>query len=242
MPEPHAIRTGQELIWDYFQNKAPESFDGSRARLQHLMKSIGRPHVVLNIGCGSGIFEKLALAEGIDIYSLDPSEKSVQKLRQTLQLGDKAKVGYIQSIPFPESHFDIVVVSEVLEHLTPEVMTQGLAEIRRVLKPGGRVLGTVPSRENLEDQIVVCPCCGKRFHRWGHEQTFEPEKLRRALCDYFVSARTSARPFIAWSALNWKGKIVSAIKFLVCILGVHGSNQHVVFEAVKPQPVVAGPG
>src|SRR2546421_9448514 len=107
---------GQDLIWDYYQNESPETFDGSRARLELLISRIQPSQVALNIGCGSGIFENLALARKIDIHSLDPSERSIGQLREALHLGDKAKVGYIQQLPFPDSYFDVVVVSEVLEH------------------------------------------------------------------------------------------------------------------------------
>ena len=225
---------GQDLIWDYYQNESPESFDGSQARLQILLSRIKPSQVALNIGCGSGIFEGRALARQIDIYSLDPSERSIRQLRDNLHLGDKAQVGYIQQLPFPDSFFDAVVVSEVLEHLTPEVTKAGLEEIRRVLKPGGRILGTVPSREDLRAQIAVCPCCGKKFHKWGHEQSFNPEKMERSLSAYFGGVRVQERPIVPWNILNWKGRIVGAVKWLLWKLGVHGSNENLVFEGSKP--------
>jgi len=233
MPDGDQSRPGQDLIWDYFQNEAPESFEGSRARLRHLVQKLNRSQVVLNIGCGSGIFEKLALAQEVDIYSLDPSERSIQHLRETLRLGDKARVGYIQGLPFSDSHFDVVVVTEVLEHLSTSVMTAGLAEIRRVLNHGGRILGTVPSRENLKEQMVVCPCCGNRFHKWGHEQSFDPEKMQRILAGYFEAIRIVERPFISWAALNWKGKAAALVKWILWRFRVHGSNENLVFEGVK---------
>jgi SAM-dependent methyltransferase len=225
---------GQDLIWDYYQNESPESFDGSRARLQVLLARIDTAQVVLNIGCGSGIFEGLALARKIDIYSVDPSERSIGQLREALHLGEKAQVGYIQQLPFSDSHFDVVVVSEVLEHLTPVVAKAGLEEIRRVLKPGGRILGTVPSREDLRAQIAVCPSCGKRFHKWGHEQSFDPEKMEQLLRDYFCAVRVVDRPIIPWSILNWKGKCFGMIKALLWKLGIHGSNENLVFEGSAP--------
>ncbi|PYM14515.1 MAG: hypothetical protein DME18_06505 [Verrucomicrobia bacterium] len=225
--------SGQELIWDYYQNEAPESFEGSRTRLQFLIKRIHPPAAVLNIGCGSGLFERLALRQGLEVYSLDPSEKSIQGLKSALQLGDRAKVGYIQKIPFPDCFFDAVVVSEVLEHLTTELMRQGLVDIRRVLKPGGRIIGTVPSRENLKEQTVVCPCCGKRFHRWGHEQSFEATTLRDILSEYFGMVTVVERPFFAWATLNWKGKLLGAIKFFLLKIGSHGSNESIFFEGIE---------
>src|SRR5437870_380847 len=149
MPD-HSQATGnQDLIWEYYQNECPESFDGSYSRLRFLVERIKAPATVLNIGCGAGFFEQFALERGLDIHSLDPSERSIAELRARLNLGEKAQVGYIQKIPFPDSEFDAVVVSEVLEHLTPEITRQGLEDIRRVLKPSGRVIGTVPHRENL---------------------------------------------------------------------------------------------
>ena len=232
MPETRQAHTGQDLIWEYFQNEAPESFGGSQARVKYLLGKIVRPQVVLNIGCGSGIFEKLAAAKGIDVYSLDPSERSIQKMRQTLQLGDRAKVGYIEQLPFPDSQFDVVVVTEVLEHLPSGVLDAGLAEIRRVLKGGGRILGTVPSRENLSEQLVICPCCGKRFHRWGHEQSFDSEKIRRILKGCFETVKIIERPFVWWPTLNWKGKSVAAMKLMLWRLGVHGSSENLVFEGI----------
>lgn len=225
---------GQELIWDYFQNEAPDSFEGSSARLRFLSERIRPTECVLNVGCGTGIFERLALARGNDVYSLDPNEKSIQHLRTQLNLGEKAKTGYIQNMPFADSFFDVVVVSEVLEHLTSEVSRQGLADIRRVLKPGGRIIGTVPSREDLRQQMVVCPCCGQKFHRWGHEQSFDVPKMRTALAELFAVTTVIERPFSAWRTLNWKGKIMSALKSGLWRLGCHGSNENVFFEAIKP--------
>ena len=223
----------QDVAWDYYQNEVPESFAGSYARLRFLANRIQNASSVLNIGCGTGIFEQLALERRINIHSLDPSERSILHLRARLKLGEKAQVGYIQNIPFPDSKFDAVVVSEVIEHLTVELMRQGLAEIRRVLKPGGRIIGTVPSHEDLKQQTVVCPSCGKKFHRWGHEQSFDLQRVSAILSPYFEGIQVVERPFIPWSALNWKGKIVCCMQILLWRLGSHGTNENVFFEALK---------
>jgi len=234
MDDNSQSQRGQDRIWDYYQNESPDTFEGSRARLRLLVSRIRPSQVALNIGCGSGILEHLALSRKIDIYSLDPSERSIGQLREALHLGDKARTGYIQKLPFPDSFFDVVVVSEVLEHLTPAVTKAGLEEIRRVLKPGGRVLGTVPSREDFRMQIAVCPCCGKKFHRWGHEQSFDPGKMNRLLCDYFCVVRVTERPIPPWSILDWKAKCLGMIRWLLAKAGIHGSNENLLFEGFKP--------
>ena len=233
MPDTGRHSGGQELIWDYFQNEAPESFEGSSARLRFIADRIRQPARVLNIGCGTGIFERLALSRGHDVHSLDPSDKSIQQLRSRLNLGEKAKTGYIQNIPFPDAAFDVVVVSEVLEHLTPEITRLGLADIRRVLKPGGRIIGTVPSREDLRQQAVVCPCCGKKFHRWGHEQSFDGPGMRALLSEFFIVTRMVERPFVPWRTLNSKGRTIATMKMVLWRLGSHGSNENIFFEATR---------
>src|SRR5262245_66504971 len=106
MTDNSESQRGQDLIWDYYQNESPEAFEGSRARLRLLVSRIRPSQVALNIGCGSGIFEGLALARKIDIYSLDPSERSIKQLRDALHLGDKARIGYIQQMQFSASYFD----------------------------------------------------------------------------------------------------------------------------------------
>jgi SAM-dependent methyltransferase len=226
-------QTGQDLIWNYYQTESTDSFEGSQARIEFVVRRIPAGASVLNIGCGTGLFERLGLARGLDVHALDPSEQAIAQLRTALAIGDKAQVGHIQRLPFADGQFDVVVATEVLEHLPPEVTAAGLAEIRRVLKVGGRLLGTVPSRERLEDQIVVCPCCAARFHKWGHRQRFDPDAVRRLLSHGFTPMTVVARPFVPWSALTWKGQLVSAMKMLLWRLGSHGSNENIFFEAVR---------
>ncbi len=230
-------QVGQDLIWNYYQTESLGAFEGSRARIGFLLRMIPASAKVLNIGCGSGLFEAGARQRGLDIYSLDPSADAIARLRDSLQLGEKAKVGHVQKIPFADSLFDVVVVSEVLEHLTPDVTAAGLVEIKRVLKPTGRIIGTVPSRENLAEQFVVCPCCGAQYHRWGHQQAFAPSDVHKLLSQHFLVSRVLARPFTPWATLTWKGRLLAAGKTVLWRLGSHGSNENIVFEARKPAPM-----
>src|SRR6266446_5849346 len=52
----------QDVVWDYYQNEVPEYFAASYARLRFLANRIQNASSVLNIGCGTAIFEQLALA------------------------------------------------------------------------------------------------------------------------------------------------------------------------------------
>lgn len=93
-------------------------------------------------------------------------------------------------------------MSEVLEHLTDDVLERTIVEVHRVLVAEGHFIGTVPARENLIDQATVCPCCGKKFHRWGHLQTFDPQRLRDLLGQLFVLKYLTERTFVSWNDLN----------------------------------------
>ena len=230
----------QEAIWEYYQNEALESFDGSLARLTFLAKRFKRKDVVLNIGIGGGIFEEAALTREIDVHSLDPSERSIESLRDRFGMGEKAQVGYSQEIPFPDLFFDGLIMSEILEHLSDEVIDSTLNEVHRVLAPGGCFLGTVPADEDLVEQIVICPNCCNRFHRWGHLQSFDRTRIRSLLSDQFrVEALsqpdfTFAEPkFIKWGKLNWKGKLHSALKACLWQVGIRSLGKTIYFRATK---------
>ena len=47
-----------------------------------------------------------------------------------------------------------------------------MAELTRVLQPGGTLILTTPFAETLAESTVACPRCDCAFHRWGHQQSF----------------------------------------------------------------------
>lgn len=91
---------------------------------------------ILDFGCGSKPYESLFLSAtsyiGLDIKNAGNDHK-----------GSKVDVFYDgKGIPFPDAHFDAVVSFEVFEHIFN--IDEVLCEIRRVLKPNGLLLFTVP--------------------------------------------------------------------------------------------------
>lgn len=221
----------QQPIWDYYQNEAPEAFLGSRKRLQFLAKKLTPKGKVLNIGVGGGNFEEIAVQQSHTVYSLDPDEETIENLRQRFDMGDKARIGVCQKIPFPDQLFDNVVISEVIEHLANEAIKRTLKEISRVLVADGCLIGTVPAREDIRSQTVICPHCGERFHRWGHLQSFSLEQIEKLLVPYFEILELFERPFFDLSLMNWKGKIHGIIRILMYYAGIHSINEHIVFIA-----------
>ncbi len=228
---------GQEKIWEHFQNEGLESFSQSRGRQEFLARRLSPATRVLNIGVGNGVLESLALAKGVDIWSLDPSERSIDRLRQALGVGEKAQVGYSQAIPFADAHFDAVVMSEVLEHLDEAVLEATLDEVHRVLRAGGVFIGTVPARENLADSLVVCPDCGLQFHRWGHKSSFDIERLSAILATRFAVDEVFEQFFIDWESVGWWRKLQGLIKKFLSWrgIGTYGICRNIFFSALKPR-------
>ncbi len=225
----------QDKIWNYFEAETnKEVFAASAPRLKYLFHQ-AKSHfpqsnpTILNIGIGDGWLEKKCHQAHWHTYTLDPSQSAIAKIEE---LGIKGETGYIEKNPYPDNFFDIVFCSEVLEHLSDEQRNLGLLEIKRVLKDTGLLIGTVPDRENLLADQVVCPCCGKVFHRWGHLQSFELNKLSQILERFFKVEGIKVVYFPIWSK-NWKGNLTSLSKKMLSILGIRGSEEHLFFIAKK---------
>ncbi len=164
----------QEKIWQYHQDpEKSTSFDSNRGRLRYVATKILAHESVLNIGVGNAYLEEQLIQRGVSVSTLDPDEEAIARLQKNLKVtANNAKVAYSQEILFGDQAFDFVVMSEVLEHLNDDVLTRTLGEASRVLRDGGRFLGTVTANENLASSETICPACGNQFHRWGHEQSF----------------------------------------------------------------------
>ncbi len=97
---------------------------------------------VFEIGCGGGINQQLYDPARIRSYAgIDPSEKGLEFAREAAaRRGWKADIrqGFGEAIPFPDNSFDTVVCTFTLCSVGSQAET--IAELRRVLKPGGRLL------------------------------------------------------------------------------------------------------
>lgn len=226
----------QDKIWDAYQNdpKLAHIAWAGDARMDFITRRVpSSVHRVLNVGVGNGRLEEKLSFNGLDVYCLDPSEKTIARMRERLNLGERAKMGYAQDMPFTSGFFDCVIMSEVLEHLSSDILNKALAEVSRVLRSGGLFIGSVPAEEVLADSVVVCPDCGNHFHRWGHQQSFSKEDLATLLGTHFKIQVLDRKCFFEFDRLNWKGKIAAIGKILQAKAGKKGSGQSFYFECVK---------
>lgn len=102
---------------------------------------------VLESGCGAGRYVKYLAMRGWDISGLEYSQDTVDMVRR--RWPDLRIVsGDVANSPFPDNHFSGMISLGVVEHF-PEGLEAPLADMYRILKPGGRALITVPCMSGL---------------------------------------------------------------------------------------------
>ena len=108
--------------------------------------------IMLDVGCGEGrhIFGIMQQNPQMKCIGLDMDKKSLKKaeegyayFKSLSEAGAEFLIGSAYSIPLPDGSVDIVICSEVLEHL--HEYADAINEIHRVLKPGGKFYASVPA-------------------------------------------------------------------------------------------------
>src|SRR5260221_11869967 len=101
---------------------------------------------VLDVGCGTGtlaIEVKQRVGATGYVVGIDPGAQQIARARYKAarrNLPIDFQIGGIEHLPFPDQTFDVVLSTIMMHHLGDGLKRQGLAEIARVLKPGGRLV------------------------------------------------------------------------------------------------------
>lgn len=151
---PRAAQTVKEQIQSVYNDIAGE-YDQripgagpaddmfTATEIQFLLSKIQPGERVLDIGCGTGRFT-VPLAElGTDVSALDISTGMLEILRGKLDakgLAADLQQGDMAHLPFPDNSFDVVTSFLALMHIPLEDRPAVFREVRRVLKPGGRMI------------------------------------------------------------------------------------------------------
>jgi SAM-dependent methyltransferase len=150
--------------------------------------SVGPGHRVLDMGCGGGRHAFALYRRGADVVALDMDAGELKDVAAMFEaMADAGEVpdgatasavrGTAYALPFEDASFDRIVAAEVLEHLPDDA--RAMAELFRVLKPGGLAAVTVP-RWGPE---LLCWALSSAYHEveGGHIRIYRGDELRRRL-------------------------------------------------------------
>ncbi len=155
MSEPNASRSPGDIIetnarvWERIYNERHPTYPAeSFVRIAHRLISPEKDRRVLDFGCGSGEILVHLATRGFEVSGAEVSETALQVAGQRLTAAgypDRplVKVPAGSAFPFPDASFDVVVSWGVLLFNTWETLPKMVAEIERVLVPGGRFIGTM---------------------------------------------------------------------------------------------------
>lgn len=149
---------------------------------------VGRGTRFIDVGAGAGRHSYEALRRGADVTSFDLDEvelKGVDDMFGAMALENeippggtgRVKVGTILDMPYEDGSFDVVLASEILEHVPEDV--QAISELTRILAPGGMLAVTVP-RFGPE---AICWALSDEYHanEGGHIRIYKADELRAKL-------------------------------------------------------------
>jgi len=157
--------------------------------------------MVLDVGCGTGtLVMEVARRVGRAgrVAGIDPGSQQIARARAKAARRNapiEFQIGVIEQLAFPDQTFDVVLSTLMMHHLPAPLKRQGLAEIARVLKPGGRlVIADFTHKKERAGQAARFHAGGSRMHDLaalvkdaGFDQ-LETEKMRPSRFSAFPGA------------------------------------------------------
>ena len=124
--------------------------------------------LILDLGCGTGLMVEILMSQGYNVVGLDLRPEGLYATRQALPRSWLLQAEAIR-LPLKENVFDTVMLLDVLEHVDDQAL---LAEVQRILRPGGLVVITVPAMPWLWSY---------RDDAAGHLRRYTRQQLSRTL-------------------------------------------------------------
>ncbi len=115
--------------------------------------------IVLDVGCGTGslaLEARCLVGERGRVCGIDPGPRQIaraQSKAEQARFPIDFQIGVIEHLPFADQTFDVVLSTLMMHHLPGDLKQAGLAEIARVLKPGGRLL--ILDMKDLADERAL---------------------------------------------------------------------------------------
>ena len=157
------------------------------ARFRLVARQVQPNETVLDVGCGDGYLLGLLTGSGRSLVGVEMETAGLVWAREKLaeRHGWTVIRGSAYSLPLAADTFDVVTFTDVIEHLKEPAVS--LAEIARVLKPGGRLVLTTPKF--------------RPDRKWDerHEREYRPHEMRTELEPYFEDVDISYFWPMRWS-------------------------------------------
>ena len=205
---------------------------------------------LLDVGCGNGRFLAQMRKLGWEVVGVEPDPEAVRIAKE--RFGLEVFQGTLEEAGFPDNSFDAITMNHVIEHVPDPIRL--LAECRRVLKPGGKLVVVTPNIWSLGRRLF-----GEHWRGWEvprHLFLFSPKSLRtcaeRAGLVVQNLRTTSKGARFIWAAswlirrdgklpggspqrvglwLRLEGLAFWAVEYMLCRVGPFG--EEIVVEAVK---------
>lgn len=136
-------------LGDYHRNLDPNwsytpTYLRKREEVRQFMAGISKEELTLDIGCGEGVIAEEFAAQGYRIRGVDANYES-----------DLVVHGDVLRLPFADGEAGAVLFLDVFEHIHYADQPKALCEIRRVLRPGGDMLMTIPNLAHLNSRFQI---------------------------------------------------------------------------------------
>jgi 2-polyprenyl-3-methyl-5-hydroxy-6-metoxy-1,4-benzoquinol methylase len=160
-------RGAEELYLDTFRN-----------RLRYVLRDGPRAGRALDVGCAAGFCMAAMRELGFEAYGLEVSETIASHAIERFGF-DTVHIGTLEQAPYPNSHFDLITMWDVVEHVVDPIAL--LVKARELLTPGGLLV-----IETQDIDSAFARALGPRWHHYKHEEHiyhFTPPTVRTLLGD-----------------------------------------------------------
>jgi 2-polyprenyl-3-methyl-5-hydroxy-6-metoxy-1,4-benzoquinol methylase len=199
----------QERLWETVpEHREPSYF---RLRRDFLRRHVQAGERVLDLGCGEGRFAAELMQAGAEVVGVDVAHEPLRRARARYAGLDLRTIALDGAWELEDASFDVVWAGEVIEHVAD---TAGwLSEVRRVLRPHGRLLLSTPAHGRLLRLQLA-------LSRRAFEAHFDP------LSDHL---RFYTRPLLARLLSEFGFESVS----VAAVAGIPGARRLLLASAVR---------
>lgn len=206
-------------LWDYHQDTNRKHLEASHPRQNYLLKQLSKLSLkgwtILEIWFWDGyLLNKISLSWFNALWQ-DLSSINIENTKKQWNNGNIDFLLWDDSgkLIVSDASIDCFIASEVLEHMSDEELNVCISEIYRALKVWGYAILTFPAEENLKNSECACPNCGEAFHKWGHKQYWNQEKITKVFRDFKI-----LKQFEFFNRYSWTSLITKCLGYTMYVL------------------------